>query len=117
MKSLRRLSGLFLVSLFLASTWISSLPGAEDPWDENKVVQSDSSTALGHGGLMAPDDTHIAVYVDVISLLKGMGLRILRVPEVQMDGMKSSKCGRVPLREVELRIDSGDCGDYRKARK
>ena len=46
---LSRLSGLFFLSLFLAACWLSTLPGAEDPWDENKVVVSDSGVALEGG--------------------------------------------------------------------
>ena|GEM_PF-4049714 len=47
---LSRLSGLFFLSLFLAACWLSTLPGAEDPWDENKVVVCDSGISLESGG-------------------------------------------------------------------
>lgn len=56
MKSFRLL-GLFLVSLFLAACWLSSLPAAEHPWDEDEVVASDSNgTATGNGGDDYPGD-------------------------------------------------------------
>lgn len=45
-----RLIGLFFLSLFLAACWLSSIPGAEDPWDENKVVVGDSGTSLDNPG-------------------------------------------------------------------
>lgn len=50
MKSFRLL-GLFLVSLFLAACWLSSLPAAEHPWDEDEVVTSDTNGVIhGNGG-------------------------------------------------------------------
>jgi len=116
MKSLRRLVGLFLVSLFLASTWLSTLPGAEDPWDENKV-HSDSSTVLGHGGLMAPDDTQVLILTDVISLLRGHGFHVFLVPEVASAGTKVGKCQSAPLNGDRLKVDSVDDSGNRKARK
>ena len=53
---LSRLSGLFFLSLFLAACWLSTLPGAEDPWDENKIIVSDSGIALQSGGSDTDDD-------------------------------------------------------------
>jgi hypothetical protein len=47
---LSRLLGLFFLSLFLAASWLSTLPGAEDPWDENKIVVSDTGLSLESGG-------------------------------------------------------------------
>lgn len=47
---LSRLLGLFFLSLFLAASWLSTLPGAEDPWDENKIVEADSGLTLEIGG-------------------------------------------------------------------
>jgi len=117
MKSLRRLTGLFLVSLFIASIWLSSLPGAEDPWDKNKVVQSDSSTALGHGGLWVPGNTHIGVFFDNFGLFKGPGIRILLVPDLEATGNKASKCERAPARGVKLKIDTVEDNGNRKTRK
>jgi len=57
MKSFRLL-GLFLVSLFLAACWLSSLPAAEHPWDEDEVVTSDTNGVVqGNGGTDIPVGT------------------------------------------------------------
>ena len=53
---LSRLLGLLFVSLFLAACWLSTLPGAEDPWDENKIVVSDSGVSLDNGGSSMDND-------------------------------------------------------------
>jgi hypothetical protein len=53
---LSKLLGLFFVSLLLAACWLSTVPCAEDPWDENKVVVADSGSALGDGAPPPPAD-------------------------------------------------------------
>jgi hypothetical protein len=63
---LSRLSGLFLLSLFLAACWLSTLPGAEDPWDENKIVVSDSGLALESGGLITDDEDNDGGVITII---------------------------------------------------
>ena len=60
---LSRLLGLFFLSLFLAASWLSTLPGAEDPWDENKVVVADSGLSLESGGSGTDDDGGIITII------------------------------------------------------
>lgn len=48
---LSKLLGLFFLSLLLTACWLSTLPSAEDPWDENKVTAPDTGSALGGGGV------------------------------------------------------------------
>jgi hypothetical protein len=60
---LSRLLGLFFLSLFLAASWLSTLPGAEDPWDENKVILPDSGLSLESGDSGTDDDGGIITII------------------------------------------------------
>jgi hypothetical protein len=83
-----RLAGLFFLSLFLAACWLSTLPGAEDPWDENKIVVSDSGTSLDDGGSQQEDDGGMSIVI----FPGGSGFsKILNLQLIVMHGQGNSR--------------------------
>lgn len=116
MKSLQRLLGLFLLSLFLAACWLSTLPGAEDPWDENKVVQSDSGTVLGDNGIIGDDGPSILIITDGPGILKLIPFRIVVFPGFSGTGAKGCVSQHAPAVRVDQPSQSWD-GEIQKTER
>lgn len=90
-----RLIGLFFLSLFLAACWLSSIPGAEDPWDENKIVVGDSGTTLDNPGGGRDTDGEdagggIIIVFGGIDLCRILDMNVVILPGIGTERMKKS---------------------------
>ncbi len=110
---LSRLLGLFFLSLFLAASWLSTLPGAEDPWDENKIVVSDSGLSLEGGSSGTDDDGGIITIIfPGVTFFSGIfDLQIIVLRDSGSEKVKKNAAQRsstVEVREPKTVLPKGE---------
>ncbi len=89
-----RFMGLVFTSLLLTACWLSSLPASEHPWDEDEIVQCDTSSGMsGDGANRYIGTSDICVVVlPVPELLSGFpGIRIVIVSRAENGNVNRSQ--------------------------